>query len=129
VDPHSFDLGILDPEPYRDCGSGSRIMEIEQNCQKSLIACLSKRFVCMFVHLLTTYRKYIFLVKILLFVTSDQYLDPDLHWFGPWTGISIELGSLIRIRSKINEDPQNCFKHFRNCFPYSIQLVVHRVDP
>jgi hypothetical protein len=54
--------------------------------------------------------KYIFHVKILLFMThkSDQDSDQDPHWFGfldpdPHR----DKKSCIRIRNEINEDPQH----------------------
>ncbi len=55
----SIDVAVLDPDPYWECESRSRSMEIYQNEQINLISCLSKR--------LLTY--YLLNVKIPLFET------------------------------------------------------------
>ncbi len=57
--------------------------------------------------------KYIFHVKIELFVTlkSDHDPDPD-PFLAPWTRIRIhiEIKSWIQIRIQTNADPQNCLR-------------------
>jgi hypothetical protein len=35
-------LAVLDPDPYWECRSGFRSMEIDQNSQINLVSCLSK---------------------------------------------------------------------------------------
>ncbi len=63
-----IECNVSDPDPYGECGSGSR----------SKPKLTSKPIP------LHTYIKNIFHVKIQLFVTtkSDQNLDLDPHWFG-----------------------------------------------
>jgi hypothetical protein len=58
-----------DPNPYWECGSGSRTMKIYQNLQINLVFCLSKRllYLRMYVFRLITYFMNIFHVKIQLF--------------------------------------------------------------
>jgi hypothetical protein len=48
-----------------------------------------------------TYSKYIFHVKIQLFVTLKSDQDPDPHWFGALIRIRIVLAPRIRIRIAI----------------------------
>ncbi len=36
-------LAVLDQDPYCECGSGSRSMEIDRNLQIDLVSCLSKQ--------------------------------------------------------------------------------------
>ncbi len=76
-----IDLVVLDPDPYRECGSGSMSMEIDQNLQINLVSCFSKRPVNlrMYVLLPISYIKFIFHVKIQLFVTLKSDQDPDPH--------------------------------------------------
>jgi hypothetical protein len=56
-------LTVMDPDPYWECGSGSRSMKIDQNLQFNLVPASKKGF-CTFVgmlcYLLPTY-KYIFM--------------------------------------------------------------------
>ncbi len=69
----------LDADPYWECGSGSRSMEIDQNEQINLVSCLSYRlFYLRRMFLTCCLLKYIFHVKIKLCnLKSDQ--DPDPH--------------------------------------------------
>jgi hypothetical protein len=49
-----IDLAALDPDPYWECGSGSRSVEIDQNLQISLVfLSLKKTFFLSFVCFLT----------------------------------------------------------------------------
>jgi hypothetical protein len=81
---------VVDPDlrSFGCPGSGSELgMRIrDQNLHICLVFCLSKRllYLCRYAFGPITYLKYIFHVKILLFVTlkSDQDPDPGPHWFG-----------------------------------------------
>jgi hypothetical protein len=73
MDSHSFGC-ILDPDPYRECRSGSSSMEIDQNFQIDLLYCLSKRYFY-FVGMLFEYG--IFSCKNSNL--CDQDPDPDSH--------------------------------------------------
>ncbi len=46
VDPIRIriDLAVLDPDPYWECGFGSRSMEIDRSKQRNLVSGLSKSF-------------------------------------------------------------------------------------
>jgi hypothetical protein len=49
-------LAVLDPDPYWECGSGSRSMEIDQNLhKKNLVSCLSKRLLYLRCYVFLTY--------------------------------------------------------------------------
>ncbi len=67
VDPIRIriDLAVLDPDPYWECRSGSRSMEIDQNKQINLVSCLSKRFL---------YSTFVVIVPRRLFITALQWL-------------------------------------------------------
>ncbi len=70
-----IDLTVLDPDPYCECGSGSRSMEIDQNSKINIVGFMSLQkgfcrygtFGGMF-FLPITYLRYIFHLKIQLFV-------------------------------------------------------------
>ncbi len=89
-------LAVLDLDPYWECKSGSRSMEIDQNLQINTVSFLSTRLfapsqVCFWP--ITNFKSIFFNLKIQLFVTFKSHQDPDPLWFGSLS---------VRIRMQIN---------------------------
>jgi hypothetical protein len=66
------DLAVLDPDPYWECGPGSRSTEIDQNLQINLVSSLIKKAFCTVLGMFFDIQN-----KIQLFVTLKSALDPD----------------------------------------------------
>jgi hypothetical protein len=91
-------------------------MESDQNLQRDLASCLSKRLLCLrrYVFWAITYFKYIFHVKFELFVTGEVWPGSWSGYFliglAPWIQIHSEKKSWIRIRIVPIADPHHWFK-------------------
>ncbi len=87
----AFDMALLDPDPYRECGSGSRSKEIDQNLQINLISRLTRKLF----YLPITLPKVFFHVKSTVsdgkvgpgsgsdwirILCNSVDPDPDSHW-------------------------------------------------
>jgi len=76
-----IDLAVLDPDPYWECGSGSRSMDIDKDLPIHLVSFLSKRLLYLRRQVFGTidYFKCIFHVRFQLFVTLKSDYDPVPH--------------------------------------------------